>query len=416
MNEIYGDTGDPGFSRGNAGNGTRRQRACGDGSRGVGPSDSTVEVPETGSREADGGFMQRARETAATHRSGRALSPLLARLTELAQRRPRERFTSLAHHLSKERLLAAYKTLKRRASPGMDGETVETYGRELGKNIENLHARLCEGKSRAQPVRRVYIPKENGKRRPIGIPSLEDKIVQAAVVSLLEPIYEEDFFDFSYGFRPRRNQHQALDAVLKPIKGGRVRWLLDVDLSGFFDGIDHNWLMRFLGHRIADRTILRLIRKWLKAGIVEDGKRVEGREGTPQGGVLSPLLANIFLHYAFDWWAEKEARKRLRGEMYITRYADDIVIGFRYRSDGELFQKLMEERLARFGLAINKEKTQLVEFGRQSAFYAKREGRRLGTFDFLGFTHVSGRTRKGEYRCWRLTARKRLKTGLAQVG
>jgi RNA-directed DNA polymerase len=385
----------------------QRQGVRHDGNRGVGSSDSTEEARQLSWREADDSLTKRLGETVPALRGGTSLSTEPNRLSELARRRPRVKFTSLAHLLTVERLLAAYRRLNPSSCAGVDGQTLKKYGQNLGGNLRDLQRRIQEGTYRATPVKRIYIEKEDGKKRPIGIPILEDKIAQAAVVSILEPIYEEDFFDLSYGFRPKRSQHQALAAVLNPLKDGRVRWQLDIDLSGYFDSINHNWLMKILGHRIADKTILKLIGKWLKAGVWEDGNITRTTESTPQGGVLSPLLANIFLHYAFDWWAETEMRKHLE-EMYIARYADDITVGFQNRKDADLFMRMARERFEKFGLKMNLKKTKLVETGRQASFYARREGRKLGTFDFLGFTHVSIRTKQGRYRLTRLTAHKRM--------
>lgn len=283
-------------------------------------------------------------------------------------------------------------------------------------NLQDLSNRLARGAYHAKPVKRVYIPKPDGGRRPIGIPALEDKIVQGAAAQVLGAIYEVDFKGFSYGFRPGRSQHDALDALTVGIEYGEVNWVLDVDIRAFFDTIEHEWLMRFVEHRIADKRVLRHIKKWLNAGVFEDGSIWHAEEGTPQGGSISPLLANIYLHYALDNWADSWRMNKASGSMEIVRYADDAVFCFEYRTDAERFYAEMEKRLARFGLEVNAEKTRLIEFGRHAA--ARRDGRGDGkpaTFDFLGFTHICGKTKKGKFAVHRKTKGKKMRSKLKEI-
>ena len=287
---------------------------------------------------------------------------------------------------------------------------------DLGENLKNLHERLRRGAYRAKPSRRTYIPKADGRQRPLGIAALEDKIVQRATVEVLNAIYEGDFLGFSYGFRPGRSQHQALDALATGIDRKKVGWVLDADIRSFFDKIDHGWLMKFVEHRIADKRILRLIRKWLAAGVMEDGKWTVTEEGTPQGATVSPLLANIFLHYVYDLWVQQWRKKHARGDMIVTRYADDTVVGFQHREDAERFQKDLHERVTKFGLELHPEKTRLIRFGRFAA--AQRKERGLGkpeTFNFLGLTHICSRTREGKFQLVRQTMRKRMQAKLLEV-
>ena len=327
------------------------------------------------------------------------------------------RFTTLFHHVADiEALREAYLGLKRKAAPGVDGVTWQQYGEELEANLRDLSARLKRGAYRAKPVRRVYIPKADGRQRPLGVTALEDKLVQAAAVGVLNAVYEVDFLGFSYGFRPGRGQHDALDALVVGVERGRVNWVLDADIRGFFDAIDHGWLMRFVEHRIADRRVLRLIQKWLNAGVLEDGERTRSKTGTPQGGSASPFLANVYLHYVFDLWAHQWRRRQGRGDVRIVRYADDVVVGFERKGDAERFLANLHERFARFGLELHPTKTRLIEFGRFAADNRRRRG--LGkpeTFDFLGFTHICGQSANGYFRVERQTMRKRTRAKLADI-
>jgi len=341
----------------------------------------------------------------------------LDRVREVARRDKKVRFTALLHHVDVERLRQAYFRLKRDAAPGVDGVTWRQYGERLEESLRDLHNRLHRGTYRATPSRRTYIPKADGRQRPLGIAALEDKIVQRAVVEVLNAIYEEDFLGFSYGFRPGRSQHAALDALAVGLEQCNVRWVLDADIRGFFDTINHEWLVKFVEHRIGDRRVVRLIHKWLAAGVMEDGRWTECEQGTPQGATISPLLANLYLHYVLDLWVHHHWRKkRARGKVILVRYADDFVMGFEHREDAEQMQKELGERLAKFGLQLHPDKTRLIEFGRYAV--ANRQARGEGkpeTFDFLGFTHICGKTRKGWYNLRRQTTRKRLTAKLHAV-
>jgi group II intron reverse transcriptase/maturase len=340
----------------------------------------------------------------------------LERIGRAAKKDKKVRFTTLMHHVyNVDQLREAYFSLKRDAAAGVDGETWRSYGEQLEEHLSDLSARLKRGAYRARPVRRTYIPKASGGQRPLGVTALEDKLVQRAVVRVLNEIYERDFLGFSYGFRPKRNPHNALDALCVGIERRRVNWVLDADIRRYFDSIDHGWLRKFVEHRIADQRIVRLIMKWLKAGVLEEGQWTRSDEGTPQGGVISPLLANIFLHYVFDLWADAW-RRHARGDVIIVRYADDFVVGFEHEAEAQRFWNDLKERFLKFGLELHPEKTRLIEFGRYTAVRRERAG--LGkpaTFDFLGFTHISGKTRDGRPTVLRQTSRKRLKAKLREV-
>jgi RNA-directed DNA polymerase len=341
----------------------------------------------------------------------------LDRVRHVARERKNERFTTLMPYLDVDMLRFAYGELKRDAAPGVDGVTWQEYGEGLDGKLADLKDRLHRGSYRAQPSRRHFIPKSDGRLRPLGIAALEDKIVQRAVVEILNAIYEADFVDFSYGFRPGRGQHDALNAAAVGINSGKVNWVLDADIRAFFDSINHAWMMKFLEHRIGDRRILRVIRKWLTVGIVdEDGKRQPATVGSPQGAVISPLLANIYLHYVFDLWARQWRRRQASGNMLIVRYADDTVVGFEHRSDAERFLEELRVRIAEFALELHPDKTRLIEFGKRAA--ANRAARQEGkpeTFDFLGFTHICGRSRRGYFLLYRHTRRKTMLGKLAEV-
>jgi group II intron reverse transcriptase/maturase len=315
-----------------------------------------------------------------------------------------------------DRLRTAYFALKRDVSAGVDGQTWRHYGEELERNLQDLAGRLKRGAYRAKPVRRAYIPKADGRQRPLGVPTLEDKIVQRAVVEVLNAIYEPDFLGFSYGFRPGRSPHQALDALAVGIGTKGIKWVLDADLRSFFDTLRHDWLVTFVEHRIADRRVVRLIQKWLAAGVLEDGGRTVSEVGTVQGGSISPLLANIYLHYVFDLWVQRWRQKRARGDVVVTRFADDFIVGFEHRHEAEQFLGELRERLARFGLELHPDKTRVVEFGRYAETNRRRRG--LGkpeTFAFLGFTHICGWTRAGHFTVVRQTMRKRWQAKLQEV-
>ena len=327
-----------------------------------------------------------------------SVSQALERIRQVAKERKKERFTALFHHISIDLLKEAFFELKGDAAPGVDRLTWRDYEADLERRLEDLHDRVHRGAYRALPSRRVYIPKPDGRQRPLAVAALEDKIVQRAVVTLLNAIYEEDFLGFSYGFRPGRGTHDALDALCVGIGSKKVSFILDADIRSFFDEIDQEWLIRFLEHRIGDRRIIRLIQKWLKAGILEDGVVSVSDRGTGQGSVISPLLANIYLHYALDLWAVRWRRREATGDMIIVRYADDFIIGFQHESDARRFLDEMRERLKKFALTLHPEKTRLIEFGRFAAERRKRRG--LGkpeTFNFLGFTFICGKTRAGKF-------------------
>lgn len=330
------------------------------------------------------------------------------------------RFTALLHHITPQLLVESFYALRHDAAAGVDGVTWEDYEEGLTQRLPALHREIHTGAYRAQASRRVLIPKADGKQRALGIASLEDKVVQQAVVTVLNTIYEEDFLGFSYGFRQRRSQHQALDALSVAIKSKRVNWILDADIAAFFDEIDHDWMLKFLAHRIADQRILRLIRNWLKAGVIEvDGqgqRRIAATKGTPQGAVISPLLANIYLHYVLDLWTHQWRGRHARGAVSVVRYADDSVFGFQNELDANGFLAAMQERLEKFGLTLNAKKTRLIEFGRFAARSRKRRGQaKPETFDFLGFTHCCSTTRQGQFTVRRLTVKKRMRAKTAEI-
>jgi RNA-directed DNA polymerase len=326
------------------------------------------------------------------------------------------KFTALLHHITATQLRESYYQLKKDAVPGVDDETWREYYVGHWDRIENLRKRIHTGSYRAQPSRRAYIDKEDGSQRPLGIAALEDKIVQQAVRNVLNRIYEVDFLNFSYGFREGRSQHDALDALYVGITSKKIRWILDADIKGFFDNLDHDWLLQFLEMRIGDKRILRLIKKWLKTGFIEDGKRVRQEVGTPQGAVISPLLANIFLHYVLDVWASWWRRTQMRGDMIIVRYADDFVIGFQYYEEAVKFLTALRKRLTKHGLSLHPKKTRLIEFGKYARENRKRRGKgKPETFDFLGFTHISSKDRKGNFFLRRKTIKKRLKRKISEV-
>ena len=349
-------------------------------------------------------------------------TPLVARsrgllgVRQAARRDRRQKFTNLLYHLTAELLRASFFELKKQAVPGIDGETWHDYAVDFERRIEDLHGRIHRGAYRAKPSKRIYIPKPEGGMRPLGIAALEDKIVQQAASTVLESIYEQDFLGFSYGYRPGRDSHQALDALFVGISRRKVNWIIDADIRGFFDNISHEWLMKFVEHRIADRRMLRLLKKWLRAGVSEDGEWSPTEVGTPQGAVISPLYANVFLHYVLDLWIQDWRKRQAKGEVTIVRYADDFVIGFREESDARRCLAALGERLTKFGLVLHPEKTRLIEFGR----YAEERRAKRGdgppeTFDFLGFTHISGKTLGGEFTIQRRTSRKKFQAKLAEI-
>ena len=345
-----------------------------------------------------------------------SVTQALERVRHAARQRKKERFTALFHHITVELLRLSFFALKRDAAPGVDGVTWQDYEAGLDRKIEDLHDRVHRGAYRAQPSRRRYIPKPDGRQRPLAVAALEDKILQRATITMLNAVYEEDFLGFSYGFRPKRGQHDALDALVVGIGSTRVNYILDADIRSFFDEVSQEWLLRFLNHRIGDPRIIRLIQKWLKAGILEDEVVTVSAKGTGQGSVASPLLANVYLHYAFDLWAERWRRREATGDMIIVRYADDIVTGFQHEADARRFWDAMRERLQEFALTLHPEKTRLLEFGRLAA--AKRARRGLGkpeTFNFLGFTFISGKSRQGKFLLGRKTRSDRMRAKLLEI-
>jgi RNA-directed DNA polymerase len=341
----------------------------------------------------------------------------LARIREAARRRKEERFTALLHHVSVGQLREAFYALKRNAAPGVDGLTWQDYETDLERRLVDLHDRVHRGGPyHPQPSRRRYIPKPDGRQRPLAVAALEDKIVQRAMQEVLNAIYEEDFLGFSYGFRPGRGQHDALDALVAGIVGTPVNWIVDADIRSFFDTVSHEWLIRFLDHRIGDRRVTRLIQKWLTAGVLEDGVVTVSDQGTGQGSVISPLLANVYLHYVLDLWAAQWRRREATGNMIIVRYADDLVVGFEHEADARRFLDDMRRRLDAFALSLHPDKTRIIEFGRHAA--ANRASRGLGkpeTFNFLGFTFICAKSRRGKFLIKRKTRRDRLRTKLQQV-
>ena len=344
------------------------------------------------------------------------MSPKLDRLSELAKEDPKRQFFSIAHLNTPEALYAAFQGLRKDASAGVDGVTHQEYEESAERNIRQLHQRLKDGKYQAQPLRRVYIPKENGKQRPISIPVLEDKIVQKAMVEVLNAIYEQDFLNCSYGFRPGRGQHQALEEVGRVICTRPTGWILELDITAYFDSIVREQLMEMIEKRISDGSVLQLIRKWIQVGVIDEGKFLVSETGTGQGQTISPLLANIYLHYVLDEWFEEVVKPRLRGEAHEIRFADDAILCFHYREDAEKVRNVLPKRFAKYGLTLHPEKTRLLEFGRYAEERAKRRGKKPGTFDFLGLTHICARSRRGKFTVHVRTMRKRLRRGLTAIG
>jgi RNA-directed DNA polymerase len=349
-------------------------------------------------------------------RAGSGVPSGLDRVREVARRDKDARFTALLHHVSLERLVLAYWALSPKAAPGVDGVTWQDYGQDLVANLRDLHDRVHSGRYRARPSRRAYIPKADGRLRPLGITALEDKIVQRAVVEVLNAVYEADFLGFSYGFRPGRSPHHALDALSVGIWRKKVNWVLDADIRDFFGQLDRAWLREFLGHRIADKRVLRLVDKWLAAGVIEDGTWTDSDRGSPQGASASPLLANVYLHYVLDLWADWWRSRKARGDVIIVRWADDFIVGFEHRGDAEKFLAGLRERFAKFGLELHPDKTRLIEFGR----FAVRDRAARGegkpeTFDFLGFTHICATAKGGQFWVKRITIAKRMRAKLKQV-
>src|ERR1700719_2136655 len=343
------------------------------------------------------------------------MSTKLDRLTELAKEEPKRQFFSIAHLITPEALYTAFRSLRKEASAGVDGVTYQEYQQDAERKIQELYQRLKTGKYQAQPLRRVYIPKENGKQRPISIPALEDKIVQKGMVEILHAIYEQDFLDCSYGFRPGRGQHQALDEVGRVICTRPTGWVLEIDVTAYFDSIVREQLMEMIEKRVRDRSVLRLIRKWIQVGVIEEGRLLMSETGTGQGQPISPLLANIYLHHVLDKWFEEVVKPRLKGEAHEIRFADDAILCFEHKEDAEKVKDVLSKRFAKFGLTLHPEKTRLVEFGRYAAGNAKKQGKKPQTFDFLGFTYMCARSRKGKFTVHVKTIGKRLRRGLKAI-
>ena len=337
------------------------------------------------------------------------------RIAELAKEDPKRQFYSIAHLITVEKLYEAFRSLRKNASDGIDGVTYVEYEANAEENIRQLHGRLVAGKYQVQPLRRVYIPKENGKQRPISIPSLEDKIVQKVVVDLMNAIYEQDFLDCSYGFRPGRSQHQALEEVGRVICTRPTGWILELDIQSYFDKIVRGILIEMVEKRVSDGSVLRLIQKWIKVGVIEDGKLLMSETGTGQGQPISPLLANIYLHHVLDVWFEEVVKPGLKGEAYEIRFADDAILCFQHREDAEKVMRVLPKRFEKFGLTLHPEKTRLIEFGRYAARNAKKQGKRPATFDFLGLTHLCARSLKGKFTVHVRTMAKRLRRGLKAI-
>ncbi len=364
-----------------------------------------------GQLEGNSGKVARVRTQCRT-----ALPSNLARVNEAARKDRKARFTALLHHISVEALQRVYRRLRRNASAGVDGETVASYGKNLEAKLADLHQRVHGGSYKALPVRRAYIKKSDGSPRPLGIPALEDKIVQGAVAEVLGAIYEVDFLGYSYGFRPGRSPHDALKALQTALMTQKVNWVLDADVRNFFGSVDHEWLLRMTAHRVADKRVLRLISQWLKSGALEDGVWSESEQGTPQGSGVSPILANIFLHYVLDLWVQWWRKQHARGQVIIVRYCDDFVMGFQYEDDARRMMAELKERLAKFKLAFHEGKTRLIQFGRYAAERSEGQGeRRPRTFSFLGFTHYWGKAHTGRFLARWKTDRQRLASKLKRV-
>jgi RNA-directed DNA polymerase len=372
-----------------------------------------AEEPAERRAEAEGNVVQHN-----THRTQNRerVTRALDRVREAARQRKKERFTALLHHVNPDTLRTAFHALKRKAAPGVDGVTWDDYEADLEPRLADLHGRIHRGAYRPQPVRRTYIPKADGRRRPLAIAALEDKIVQGAVVMVLNAIYEGDFLGFSYGFRPGRGPHDALDALAVGIASRKVNWIVDADIRSFFDSVSQEWLVRFVEHRVGDKRIVRLIRKWLKAGVLEDGTMTVSDRGTGQGSVISPLLANIYLHYVHDLWAERWRRREAAGDMIVVRYADDLVAGFEREADARRFLDAMRARFEEFALSLHPDKTRLIEFGRFAAANREKRGQsKPETFNFLGFTHICGKSRAGKFLILRTSRRDRVRAKLKEV-
>lgn len=354
------------------------------------------------------------RETSTAHRSGPKMETKLDKIAQVAKMKPEERFTSLYHLLNEEMLQNCHRETNAKKASGVDGITKAAYETNLTENLQTLVKRLKNFSYRPQPSLRVHIPKENGATRPLGISAYEDKLVQMGLVKILNAVYEQDFIEDSYGFRPKRGCHDALKAITRKIEYGKVNYIVDADIKGFFDHVDHNWLVKFLEHRIADPNIIRLVKRMLRAGVMENGNFQDTEEGTPQGSCVSPVLANVYLHYVLDLWFVKKVKQQIRGTGEMVRYADDFVCCFQYKSDAENFLSALRIRLAKFGLSLAEEKSKIIEFGRFANENSQKNGKRPGTFDFLGFTHYCGKSKMGHFRVKRKTSKKKMRSKLTE--
>jgi len=375
------------------------------------PNNSTSVVAEAGEGRRSANGKADERPMSQTQGWNTGMTEVLERLRQAVQRERTDKLTALYHHVYDiDHLREAYFSLQQGAAAGVDGVTWQQYGSNLEANLADLSARLRRGTYRAPPVRRVYIPKPDGRQRPLGIPALEDKLVQWVAAQLCTTIWEEEFLGFSYGFRPGRNPHNALDALTVGIQRKHVNWVLDADIRAFFDTLSHEWLVKFIEHRIGDKRVVSLIQQWLKVGVLDNGIRTQSEEGTPQGGLISPILANIYLHYVFDLWAHDWRKRNAHGDVILVRYADDFVAGFERRAEAECFQRDLRERLDKFKLELQTDKTRLIEFGRFARLdRARRGASKPDTFTFLGFTFICGRTRKGGFSVLRQTIQKRVR-------
>src|SRR4051794_12118972 len=383
------------------------------------PAKPVNNAPDGAAESVEGRGPAEGNATSETRSGLSAGTSVLSDLDRVRRAAPKDkdaRFTALLHHVDVDRLRAAYWAIRPKAAPGVDGVTWTDYGADLEANLRDLHGRVHGGRYRARPSRRVFTAKTDGRLRPLGVAALEDKILQRALVEVLNAIYEQDFLGFSYGFRPGRSPHHALDALSVAIVRTKVNWVLDADFREFFTSLDHQWLEKFLEHRIADKRVLRLIQKWLAAGVIEKGAWTASEEGVPQGASVSPLLANVYLHYVFDLWAHQWRQRHAHGDVVIVRFADDFVVGFEHRDDAERFWAELRERLAEVSLELNAEKTRLIQFGRFAA--PNRAERGLGkpeTFQFLGFTHICATTKAGRFKLKRITDSKRMRAKLSKV-
>jgi len=394
--------------------------SCRESDRLIVPKKSSNKPDKVGAERMEGRSLPEENKKQQNIRRTQGRESMLSKLQLIHQKAKADKtikFTALMHHIYNIDMLRwSYLEIKRKAAPGVDNETWSSYGKDLETKLQDLSDRLKRGAYRAKPVRRVYIPKTDGKLRPLGVTALEDKIVQRATVAVLNTIYEVDFKEFSYGFRPKHSQHQALDSLYIGLTTKKVNYVFDADIRDFFNKINREWLVKMIEHRIADKRVVHLIQKWLNAGILEEGKIIYNEQGTPQGGSGSPLFANVFLHYVYDLWIQQWGKLKARGEMIVVRFADDTVVGFQYESDAKQFQKELKDRLLKFGLELHPDKTRLIEFGRFAEENRNKRGEgKPETFTFLGFTHICGKTKKGRFAIFRRTIKKRMHAKVKEI-